>query len=101
MPTRSRRASGFSSAAYGRMLQRALRHLEQPGRPHPAANAHRHHHILHATALALDQRMADQSAAGGAVRMTNRDRAAVDVEPLVRDAELVATVNHLHGERLV
>ena len=36
-----------------------------------------------------------------AVRMADRDRAAVDVQLLGIDAELVAAVDHLHGERFV
>ena len=39
--------------------------------------------------------------AAHAVGVADRDRAAVDVELLHRDAELVAAVEHLHGERLV
>ena len=33
--------------------------------------------------------------------MADRDRAAVDVEAVVRDAQLVAAVDHLHRERFV
>src|SRR5688500_20065833 len=33
--------------------------------------------------------------------MAERDRAAVHVELLVRDADAIAAVEHLHGERLV
>ena len=39
--------------------------------------------------------------AGHAVRMADRDRAAVDVQPVVGNAEPVAAVDHLHGERFV
>ena len=39
------------------------RDLEQPGRAHAAADAHRHHDVAHAAPLALDQRVADQARA--------------------------------------
>ena len=38
---------------------------------------------LDAAPLALDQRMADHARAAHAIGMADRDRAAVDVEPLV------------------
>src|SRR6185437_10958171 len=49
-----------------------LHDLEQPRRPHPTADAHRHHHVLHATPLALDQRVTHEPAAGRAIRMAHR-----------------------------
>ena len=39
--------------------------------------------------------------AAHAVGVADRDRAAVDVEPVVGNAELVAAVDHLHGKSLV
>src|SRR5579871_6600709 len=77
------------------------RHLEQSGRPLTATDAHRHHHQLGFAALAFDQRMADQPCAAHAIRMADRDRAAIHVQPVVRYAELVAAVDHLHREGLV
>ncbi len=71
-----------------------------PPRP-AAADAHRHHDVLDAAPLALDQRMAGQARAAHAVGVADRDRAAVDVELVVVDAEPVAAVDHLHGEGLV
>src|SRR5690606_40780610 len=62
-------------------------HLEQARGALAAAHAHGHDHVLRAAPPALDQRVADQSRAADAVGMSDRDRAAVDVEPLVRDAE--------------
>ena len=63
-------------------------------------------HMVHddvpgAAALALDEGVADHAGAAHAVGVADRDRAAVDVELVVRDAELVAAVDHLHGEGLV
>ena len=58
-------------------------------------------HLLGAAPLAFDQRVAGQALAADAVRVADRDRAAVDVEPVHRDAELVAAVEHLHREGLV
>ena len=42
-------------------LQRHSADLEQPRRTLPTADAHRHHHVLGATPLAFDQRMAGQT----------------------------------------
>src|SRR5436190_22179527 len=83
------------------MKKRALGDFKQPRRPHAAADAHRHDHQLRAAALAFDERVPDQAGARDAVRMADRDRAAVHVEAVVRDAELVAAVDHLYRERLV
>ena len=67
--------------------------LEQPGGTHAAADAHGDHHQLRAAALAFDQRMAHEPRARHAIRMTQRDGAAIHVEPVVRNAELVAAVD--------
>jgi hypothetical protein len=75
--------------------------LEQSGRAHAAADAHRDDDILGAAALAFDQRRGRSARAGHAVGVADRDRAAVDVEPVVGDAELVLAVEHLHREGLV
>src|SRR3954451_9669861 len=83
------------------MKKRALDDFKQPRRPHAAADAHRHHHQLRAAALAFDERVADQARTRHAVGMADRDGAAVHVEPLIRDTELVAAVDHLYRERLV
>src|SRR3954447_24078548 len=75
--------------------------FEQAGGPHAAADAHRHDDPAHAAATALEQRMPDEAAAGHAVRVADRDAAAVDVELLGIDLERVAAVDDLAGERLV
>src|SRR5688572_8807820 len=45
--------------------------------------------------------MSRQPLAAHAVRMPDRDRAAVDIQPLIRNTEAVAAVEHLHGEGFV
>src|SRR5689334_722657 len=84
-----------------RAAGRSSHDLEQPRRAHATADAHRDHDVLGAAALALDQRVPGETRARGAVGMADRDRAAVHVEALVRNAEAVAAVDHLHGEGLV
>src|SRR5688572_26487321 len=42
-----------------------------------------------------------QAGPGRAVRVAYRNRATIDIEPVVGDAELVAAVDDLHGERFV
>ena len=56
---------------------------------------------LHAAPLALDERVTGHARARHAVGMADRDRAAVDVHLVGVDAEPVAAVQHLGGERLV
>src|SRR5690606_16542534 len=76
-------------------------HLEQARGALAAADAHGHDHVLHPATTPLDQRMADQARAAHAVGMADRDRAAVDVDPLVRDAESVHAIQDLQGEGFV
>src|SRR5205085_4927748 len=78
-----------------------LEYLEQPRGSHAAADAHRDDHVPGATALALDEGMAGHPGAGHAIRMADRDRAAIDVEQLVRNAELIPAIDYLDGEGLV
>src|SRR6185295_1849343 len=75
--------------------------FEHAGSAHAAADAHRDDDLLGAAALAFDQRVTGEALAADAVRMADRDRAAIDVEPVHRDAELVGAIEHLHRERLV
>src|SRR6185295_6269082 len=70
-------------------------HLEQPCRAHAAADAHGDDDIFGAAALAFDQRVAGHPRAAHAVGMADRDRPAVDVHPVLRDAELLGAVQHL------
>src|SRR5882762_10113588 len=78
-----------------------LRHLEQPGGAHAAADAHRADDEAGATALSLDQRVPDHPRPRHAVGMADRDRAAIDVELVIGDTEPVAAIDHLAGERFV
>src|SRR5271166_4677738 len=79
----------------------SLRHLEQPSRALTTANAHRYHDEFCAPSLALDQRVPGHPRARHAIRMPDRDRAAIDVQPVRIDAEPVAAIDHLAGECLV
>src|SRR5436309_2452327 len=87
LPALSRNIPCFIPASY---------HLEQPRSAHSAADAHRRHDILHTAALAFDQCMRGKPRARHAVGVADRDRSTVDVQPIVGDAELIATVDHLH-----
>src|SRR5947209_19140335 len=92
--TSSRNA--FSSGVKRRSMScLPLVNLEQPRGAHAAADAHRHDGMLCAAALALDQNMAGHARPAHAERMPNGDRAAVHVQVLLRNAEPVATVEHL------
>eukprot|EP01136_Pigoraptor_vietnamica_P026122 Opistho-1_new@80828 len=79
----------------------ALQHFEDAGRPHAAANAHGHRHALGTTALAFDEGMAGQALAAHAVGVAHRNGAAVHIQAVGRDAQLVAAVQHLHRKGLV
>src|SRR5260221_11491027 len=91
----------MESSCYRSRFIARLEYFEQAGRPHPAADAHRHDDELRAAALAFDQGMACKPRARHAVRVADGDRAAVDVEAVGGNAKLVAAVDHLHGEGLV
>src|SRR5213594_710439 len=84
-----------------RVSATALGHFEEARRPHPTADAHGADDIARPASLALDQRVADHPRAAHAVRVPDGDGATVDVEPLHREAEPVAAVDHLDGEGLV
>src|SRR5580704_8124817 len=69
--------------------------FEQSRRAHAAADAHGHDDIARAAPLAFDQRVTGEAGAAHPIRMPDRDRAAVDVELVVVDAEPIAAVDHL------
>src|SRR5882724_10467217 len=75
--------------------------LEQPRRPHAAADAHGDDRVPGAAPLAFDQDMPGHARAAHAERVADRDRAAIDIELVHRNAEAVAAIEHLAGERLV
>ena len=81
--------------------ERYLRHFEQAGRALAAANAHGDDDVFGTTTLAFEQRVANQAGAAHAVRMPNRDGAAIDIEDFHGDAQAVAAVDSLHGKSLV
>src|SRR5487761_2064638 len=76
-------------------------HFEQSGGAHSAANTHGHHNILHAASLAFDESMPDQPRTAHTIGVPHSDGAAVDIEAVIGKAQLIAAVNHLHGESLV
>src|ERR1700733_5971795 len=92
-------AMGFDSATRAPSVR--LGDFEQSGRAHAAADAHRHHDIARAAAFALDQGVTGHARAAHAIRMADRDRAAVDIELVVVDAEPVAAVENLDCEGFV
>src|SRR4051794_9135524 len=75
--------------------------FEQASSAHAATDAHGDHDVLHPATLAFDQRGAGHARAAHAVGMADRDRATVHVQALLRNAELVAAVQYLHGKRFV
>src|SRR5208282_2766889 len=104
MNARTSARNAFSSGVKRRSMARprcVLINLKQAGGAHAAADAHGNDCELGAAPLTLDQRVAGHARAAHAVRVADRDRAAVDVEPLLRNAEPVAAIQHLAGERLV
>src|SRR5260370_9745634 len=78
-----------------------LPYLEQPRRPHAAADAHGDDGALGAAPPSFDQDMAGHARSPHAKGMTDRDRAAVHIEPFLRDAQPVAPVKHLARKRFV
>ena len=75
--------------------------LEEPGCAHAAADAHRDDAVLAAAAPELVEELRGELRAGAPERVAERDRAAVHVEPIVRDAELARAVEGLAREGLV
>src|SRR5438309_4106325 len=84
----------FLAAAFIALVHR----LEQPGRTHATADAHGDDAPALLAALQLVQQRAGHPAPGHAVRVSDRDRAAVRVEPRGVDAEAVAAVHDLRCE---
>src|ERR1700742_2783303 len=69
--------------------------FEKAGGSHAAADAHGDDGIFGLAPAALDQSMAGEACASHSVGMADRNRAAVDVELVGIDAELVAAIDHL------
>src|SRR5690606_6637711 len=68
---------------------------------HAACNAHADDAILRIATAALKHNVAYHARAAHAVGMADRNRAAIDVEQVSRNAKLVAAVKRLAGECLV
>src|ERR1041384_6417296 len=75
--------------------------FEQAGRAHATANAHRHDAVAAASAAQAMQERRGELGSRTPQGVTERDRAAIDVQPIIRDAELTPTVDGLGRERLV
>ena len=75
--------------------------LEQSRRAHAAADAHRHEPSAAAALAELVDELRRELRARRAERMTERDRAAVDVHFLLRNPELAHDRDDLRRERLV
>src|ERR1700677_3495787 len=75
--------------------------LEQAGGAHAAPDAHRHDDVFDVAALAFQQRVHRHPGTAEPIRVSDRDRAAVNVQALVGDAERVPAVDGLHGEGFV
>src|SRR6516162_4993662 len=75
--------------------------FEKPGGALAAADAHGHDAVAHFSAKHFVGDCPDQAGAGHAVGMADGDGAAVDIQFFGIDAQAVAAVDNLHGERLV
>src|SRR5271156_218239 len=75
--------------------------LEESGRTHAAADAHRYDEPLGLAAASFEDAVQREAGAAHAVGVADRDRAAVDVELLVVDVQRVAAVHRLNRERFV
>src|SRR5438552_10124555 len=93
--------SGMAPPSRKRASRPLLYRFEQPGRSHPAADAHGDDAVALLLAAQLEQDRAGHARPGHAVGMADRDRAAVRVELRRVEAEPVAAVDDLRGEGLV
>src|SRR4051812_33488815 len=78
-----------------------LQHLEQTRGAHAAADAHGNNGVFRLAAAAFDQRVAGEARTRHAVGVADRNRAAVDIDLVRIDAELVAAIDHLHRKGFV
>ncbi len=58
--------------------------FEEAGGAHAAADAHRDADVFHVAAFAFDERVHHHARTRDAVGMADRDRAAIDVETILR-----------------
>src|SRR3546814_12286500 len=75
--------------------------FEETGGTHPAPDAHRYDNISDAAPLPFYKCMTDHPGTGHSIGMIDRDRAAINVEQLIRDMELITAVQQLGGKGLV
>src|SRR5690242_14010386 len=75
-----------------------LQDLEQAGCTHTASDAHGHDAELCLAPATLDQEVSRHARAGHAVRMPDRNCAAVDVHLGRIDFQLVGAIEHLAGK---
>src|SRR6202140_634158 len=75
--------------------------FQQPGCTHAAADAHRDDCIFGLATASFDQGVPGEPGSGHSIGMPDRNRSAVDVELFRVDPELVAAIDHLHGEGFV
>src|ERR1700742_471231 len=71
-------------------ISRTSRDFEQAGGAHAAADAHGDDDVTHLAPFALDERVPDHARAAHAVGVPDADGAAVHVQAIEGDAELVA-----------
>src|ERR1700761_626322 len=79
----------------------ALNPLDDGGDTHAAADAQRDQRAVRVAALQLVDHGSGDHGAGGTQRVSHRDGAAVDVELLVRDVQVLLELQHDGGEGLV
>ena len=94
-------ASSSQAAPFVPCARRHATPLENACGAHAAADAHRHEPVARAPPLHFIQEARRQLRAGAAQRMAERDRAAVDVEPIFVHRQLAKARQHLRGERFV
>src|SRR5690242_1660958 len=75
--------------------------LKQTRGPLASTHTHRNDDVLDSPSAALNQGVPCQASAADTVWVPNRNCAAVDIEPVVGNAELVRAIQHLHRKSFV
>src|SRR3954470_18375522 len=101
MNATSRRFSSLDTHTSPQKASSRSSHFEQTGSTHASTDAHGHNDVRCPAAFAFDQCMADEAAACDSIGMSHRDRTTVDVQPVIGDTKLIATIDHLHRECLI
>jgi hypothetical protein len=76
-----------------------LQHFENTRSTHATTNAHGHANALGSTAFAFNECVPGQTLARNTIRMAHRDGAAIDVQAVARNAELVAAIESPERQR--